>query len=316
MEGMTFNFRYIIIVLVVVSMLSCKSKKTTTEDAAISPEDVRTPVTVIGITNEVLSEYADLNATSSFLQYNVVKSNINGYINVVNAKVGQFVSVGQHLFSLKTKEAISLGNTINKLDPSFHFSGTVEISSPQSGYITQLLHQKGDYVQDGEQLAVISDSKSFGFILNVPYELNKYVSLNKNVDVLLPDGTKLKGLVASFMPTIDSVSQTQRALVKILGGKQIPENLIAKVRIVKSEKNNATSLPKAAILTDESQSNFWVMKMIDSVTAVKVPIIKGMEAGNKVEIIRPQFTANDKILLMGNYGLPDTAKVKIVKAEE
>ena len=56
--------------------------------------------------------------------------------------------------------------------------------------------------------------------------------------------------------------------------------------------------------------------MIDSVTAVKVNVIKGMESGDKVEIVRPRFNPNDKILLTGNYGLADTAKVKIVKAAE
>jgi multidrug efflux pump subunit AcrA (membrane-fusion protein) len=115
------------------------------------------------------------------------------------------------------------------------------------------------------------------------------------------------------MPTIDSASQTQQILIKVPSSANIPENLIAKVRILKSEKTNAISLPKQAVLSDESQTNFWVMKMIDSVTAVKVPVIKGMETGDRVEIVRPQFSVNDKILLSGNYGLPDTAKVRIVK---
>ena len=58
------------------------------------------------------------------------------------------------------------------------------------------------------------------------------------------------------------------------------------------------------------------MKMIDSVTAVKVPVIRGMETTDRVEILRPQFTPQDKILLTGNYGLADTAKVRIVKENE
>jgi hypothetical protein len=56
--------------------------------------------------------------------------------------------------------------------------------------------------------------------------------------------------------------------------------------------------------------------MMDSVTAVKVPIVKGMETNERVEILRPQFSPNDKILLSGNYGLSDTAKVKIMKTLE
>ena len=223
------------------------------------------------------------------------------------------MATGQTLFVLKTKEARSLGNTINKLDSSFHFSGVVRIAASQSGYITELPHQVGDYVQDGEQLAVISNSKSFGFILNLPYELRRYVPLNKIVEVILPDSTHLKGIAALFMPAIDSASQTQQVLIRVTSSINIPENLIAKVRVLKSQKTNVTSLPKPAVLSDESQSNFWVMKMIDSVRAVKVPVIKGIETGDRVEIIRPQFSPNDKILLTGNYGLPDTARVKIVK---
>ena len=118
------------------------------------------------------------------------------------------------------------------------------------------------------------------------------------------------------MPTLDSVAQTQQVLIKVSHTTNIPENLIAKIRIVKDKRTNVPSLPKEAVLTDESQSNFWIMKMVDSVTAVKVPVIKGMETGDRVEIVRPQFSAKDTILLKGNYGLPDTAKVKIMKSLE
>jgi len=55
------------------------------------------------------------------------------------------------------------------------------------------------------------------------------------------------------------------------------------------------------------------MKMIDSVTAVKVPIRKGIETNERVEILSPPLGPGDKILLTGNYGLGDTAKVKIIE---
>jgi multidrug efflux pump subunit AcrA (membrane-fusion protein) len=300
----------ILSILFVLLLFSCKSKKEGGEE--VPADEVQTPVTVTSVSNETLTDYVELNATSAFLQTNIVKSNINGYIQAVNAKVGQYTNPGTSLFTIKTKEAAALGNTINKLDPSFHFSGVVQIKSPQSGYITQMVHQLGDYVQDGEQLAVISDSKSFGFILNVPYELRKYIGVGKQVHLILPDATQLNGSVISIMPTIDSVSQTQRVFIKVDGGTKLPENLIAKVQIVKASKS-ALVLPKAAVLTDEAQTNFWVMKMIDSATAIKVNVLKGMESGDKVEILRPQFSSTDKILLTGNYGLGDTARVKIVK---
>lgn len=297
-------------------LFSCKSKEASSDEEEVAPEEVRTPVTVTSVETAELNDYVELNATSSFQQSNFIKASANGYLTAVNVKIGQTVHAGQQAFTLQTKEAHALGNTINKLDPSFHFSGVINIKASASGYIQALDHQVGDYVQDGEQLAVLADSRSFGFILNLPVEYRHYVTMGKTVQVDLPDGTHLNGVISNIMPNVDSVSQTQNVLVKVSSSTTIPQNLIAKIRIVKSQKSNAVSLPKAAVLTDEAQSNFWIMKMIDSITAVKIPVVKGMETTERVEIIRPQFSPDDKILLTGNYGLPDTAKVKIVKGEE
>jgi multidrug efflux pump subunit AcrA (membrane-fusion protein) len=295
-------------------LFSCRHKEAPADEEE-APAEVQTPVTVTTIESAPLTDSVELNATSSFLQSNFIKASANGYLQSVNVHLGQLITKGLPVFTLQTKEAHALGNTINKLDPSFHFSGLITIRASADGYIQELNHQKGDYVQDGEQLAVVTDTRSFGFVLNLPYELRRYVDVGKSLDVELPDGTRLKGIVASMMPNVDSVSQTQSVLIKVGSSTPIPQNLIAKVRIVKNQRTGL-SLPRAAVLTDEAQQNFWVMKMIDSVTAVKVPVVKGLETKDRVEILRPQFSTSDKILLSGNYGLSDTAKVKIVKGEE
>lgn len=300
--------------LVVIFATSCINKEQPKEEETATAE-VQTPVTVASVENKPLSEYVELSAISSYLQNSFIKATANGYIKSSNIKPGQFIRAGQLAFLMQTKEAKALGNTINDLDPSFKFSGLIRINATQTGYITSIDHQPGDYVQDGEQLAILSDAKSFGFLLNLPYELRPYLLQNKTVDITLPDKTILKGTIARIMPTVDSVSQTQAVLIKVNASYPIPQNLIGKVRIVKNEKSNVASLPKEAVLTDESQENFWVMKMVDSITAVKVPVIKGMESDDRVEIQRPAFTTSDKIVVKGNYGLPDTAKVKIVKAD-
>jgi len=306
---------YFFLYFTIVLACGCRGKAPNDEEEEVSAAQVRTPVTVTSISNEPLTEYVELQATSAFMQDNVVKSNINGYVKSVNAKIGQHVNAGQILFTLITKEAQSIGNAVNRLDSSFHFSGISKVGAAQPGFITALNHQVGDYVQDGEQLAVVSNSNSFGFVLNLPYELHKYLSLNKAVDVILPDSTHLQGIVVLYMPVIDSVSQTQQVLIKVESPERIPENLIARVRFIKSQRTNMISLPKQAVLSDESQTNFWVMKMIDSVTAIKVPVKKGTETGNRVEILQPQFSPADKILMNGNYGLPDTAKVRVINGQ-
>jgi multidrug efflux pump subunit AcrA (membrane-fusion protein) len=305
---MNQRIQYIFFLLPV--LFSCHSKKE--ESAAIEETEITTPVTLTEASNGAMAEYIELNATSTFLNKGYVKASANGYIKSVNAQIGKMVGGKQVVFVLKTKEAESIGNTINLLDTSFRFSGIINIRAGTTGYITELNHQAGDYVQEGEQLAVISDIKSFVFILNLPYELRPFVLNKKEVELQLPDGKFLQANISSVMPTVDSVSQTQN-IVLTVNDKTLPTNLIAKVKVTRVAKTNTVSLPKQSVLSDEAQMSFWVMKVIDSTTAVKIPVRKGMEAGDRIEILTPSFSPNDKFLLTGNYGLADTAKITIIK---
>ena len=299
--------------LISVSVISCNggASTSTEEDAPI--ENVKTPVTVTTIGQDAMTSYTDLSATSAYLLKSYVKANINGYLRKVSVRPGQFVQRGQVLFSVETKEQRSIGNSINVLDSTFHFSGLGRIKATQSGYISALNHQPGDYVQDGEQLAVIIDKGSFVFVMQLPYELRAEVKEHQNVDLTLPDGQKLRGEVTLSMPTVDTLSQTQGILIKVNSAQNIPENVVTKARIVKSSSAHANSLPKSAVLSNETQTEFYVMKMLNDSTAVKIPVKKGIETNDRVEIISPAFSPSEKIVVTGNYGLADTAKVKIVK---
>jgi multidrug efflux pump subunit AcrA (membrane-fusion protein) len=307
MSNIKVRYQFVFILLV---LTCCKNQKPEQEEASVTTE---TPVTVTGVHKEPLEEYIELNAVSTFLLKNFVKANANGYLQSAQIVPGQFVKTGQVLFTIKTKEAESIGNAVNRLDTSFKFSGTNSIKVGTGGFISQINHQSGDYVQDGEQLAVINDESSFVFLMELPYELRPFVKTDNKLQLQMPDGETLQGTVYSLMPTVDVVSQTQNIVIKVNPGHTIPENLVAKVKVPKIIQQHAVSLPRGAVLSNETQSEFWVMKLIDSTTAVKIPVKKGIETRERIEILSPVFNENDKILLTGNYGLADTAKVRIVQ---
>ncbi|WP_457287887.1 efflux RND transporter periplasmic adaptor subunit [Pedobacter sp. UYP24] len=275
--------------------------------------DVVSPVQVTGITHMPLAEYIEFTAISSYQQKSYVKANINGYVQFINASVGSKVTKGTVLFRLITKEAKAIGNAINKLDPGFQFSGVSAIRADQPGYITTVSHQKGDYVQDGEALAVISNQSSFAFLLDLPYEFNQLAVKGQSVELVLPDGKTLSGTITGSLPTVDSLAQTQRMIIKLNAAASIPEGLVARARLVKTSSPNAQVLPKSAVLTNETEDEFWVMKMINDSTAVKIPVKKGIENAKFIEVISPEFNLKDKIVSVGNYGIADTAKVKLLK---
>ena len=292
--------------LLTLALFSCKTNKEETQ-----PAENATPVTITQIQIGKMDETIELNANSVFQTKTYLKSPVNGYLQEVNARLGQNIVKGRRLFVIRSKEAENLANMVNKLDTAFQFKGITKIQAPCDGYITELAYRTGDYVQDGETLATISDLSSLVFMLELPYNLKPFLSNNKTVTLTLPDETKLNGILTSAMPVVDPVSQTQSYIIRLTKGASIPENLIAKVSFVKHSRPNVISLPKEAVLTNEIQSEYWIMKMVGHSTAVKVPVVKGIESEGRVEIVSPHLTTYNKILLTGNYGLPDTAKVRI-----
>ena len=108
-----------------------------------------TPVTFTYISIQPMVETMELNAVSSFLKKNIVKSTAIGVVENIDINIGDHVEKGQVLFLLKTKEAIAISE-ISTSDTSLRFKGTVEIKASKTGVITSITHQRGDYVLDGD----------------------------------------------------------------------------------------------------------------------------------------------------------------------
>lgn len=291
-------------------LFSCHSGKS--ENANIADPIIK-PATEVSIAfpsdTAKLANVVTLNATASYLLKSDVKANTNGYITKITIKMADHVNKGMLLFGLETKEARALGNTINKLDPSFHFNGNTTVVSPATGYVAMLNHQIGDYVQDGEILATITDANSFGFVVDVPYEYLQVVKSKKILPITLPDGIVLQGSIAKVMPTVDAVSQTVKILLKV-APNDIPENLIGTISFSKNI-DYGLSVPKMAVLSDEGQTSFWVMKLVNDSTAIKTIIEKGIETDKFIQVKSGDLTTKDRVLISGNFGLADTAAVHI-----
>ncbi|WP_192500994.1 efflux RND transporter periplasmic adaptor subunit [Flavobacterium sp. PL002] len=298
-----------IIVLFVLLLQSCKK-----EETAITETETIVPVTVTTIDTTGIDDYEEVSGTVSYIVKTPIKSIITGYITAVTAKTNDKVAKGKRLFSIKTKEAIALGNDVNKLDPKLNFGSAVSIPASSTGFITAVNVENGNYVQEGDVLAIINDSNNYGVVINVPFELKKHISINQQLSIYLPDGTSILATIKQFIPAVDAASQMQSVFLKMNSNDVLPENLIVSVRIPKSNKSNIITLPKTAILSNEIETEYWVMLLKNDSTAIKVPVQIGLKNQERTEIISPKFKIADKIVNSGNYGVGDTIKVKIIKS--
>jgi hypothetical protein len=287
--------------LCAIIIISCTPKEEEKEN-----ESVQTPVKVI---NPVISNMAstlDLNANTVFLKKEVVRAAFAGYIQKTFKNIGDQVNEGEVLFQLQTKESYVLNNPAAQNEKSF-----VSLKAKSNGILTQLNYHQGDYISEGEQVAVISNPNSLVVMVNVPYQNYSEVRIGSSCKLFLPDGKTLNGKISRSMPSMDVASQTQSFLIECGGISNLPENLNLRVQIDYKSVANALVLPKTCVLSDETLNEFWIMKLINDSTAVKVGIKKGIENKTLVQILTPKLNIEERIISEGGYSLADTAKVII-----
>jgi len=283
---------------------SCKNR---------APEEEQLiPVVSVKVSQLISGDIEDevtFNGTTVYLKKDPVVSPIAGYIKKVEVKFGDEVRKNQPLFEIQTREGRALQGDSNTDD-----IGRIIVNASSDGFIDDIaISEPGVYVAEGSALCSIINNKDLMIRVNVPYEYNNIVTVGRRCTVIPADNTIISGLVSRVLPVVDGASQTQAVLISPQGGSPLPENLNVIVKFV-SEKHRQTFLvPKSALMTDEIQSEFWIMRIENDSIAVTVPVTRGIENDSIVEILSPQLNINDMIIYEGAYGLPDSTVIEIVK---
>jgi multidrug efflux pump subunit AcrA (membrane-fusion protein) len=293
---------------VVVSVVSCSKEGPAARDTSIGG----TPVQVTSPVIRDITEYVDLNANTVFLKKEIVRVTFQGFIERIYKNIGDEVRSGDLIFTVKTKES-ALDDSIRIDLGSEMFQGTVKIRAHSDGVLAVLNYHSGDFVSEGEEIAIISNPSSLYITLNVPYQYVSRIDPKSICQVYLPDGEIRQAVIQRIIPSVDPVSQTQTFLLRPEILSTLPENLNVDVRLPLQTFKDAVILPRRAVMSNETQSRFWVMRLIDDSTAVRVDVQKGIENDSLIQIVMPDLRPADWIISDGAYGLPDTARVTIIQ---
>ena len=305
---------YTTLIFCLLLLFGCKpAPKELDETEILNPKSI---VEVVNVRYGSVEDDLILSATTVYLNRNIVTATIPAFITNVRIKLGDIVNKGDVLFELESKERRALNNSASKLDTSLINFGIIKIRASAGGVISTLdKQQSGDYVLEGTQLCTIAESSDLAFQVNVPYEFSAYVKPGQNCTILLPDNSNHAAQFTKALSAMNVMSQTQTVLAKCDENLILPENMIVKVTISKGSNSKKQVLPKTSILSNEMMTEFWVMKLINDSMAVKIPVTIGNKNDVNTEVLSPQFNLTDKIISTGNYGLSDTALVKVVRAQ-
>jgi len=296
---------YIIFIslLSLVLLNSCKEQEQEQQASTL-----KVKVKLSKIEYSYIPDYLQLTGKTIYLNKSNIVAPISGYISTVNARQGDVVKKGQVLFEIKTSEAYLIQNSDSLLQNNF---GSVKIYATVSGRIMNMsVMNKSVFVDKGSVMCIIMSSNDLKLQVNVPFEYNKWAKIGNKCKIILPDSTEIIGQFSKYLPQINEASQTLKILANINTNKFLPENMIVKVLLDKSTKQETQILPKSCLQTDALMSNFWVMKLINDSTAVQTKVKVGNQNHEKFEILSPKFKPTDRFISEGAYGLEDTVLIE------
>lgn len=188
---------------------------------------------------------------------------------------------------------------INALTNSGKAKLTTTVFSNQSGYITELNIQEGEYISEGGLIVQLADLSTLWAEAQVYTSQYAQINSSGSVTVQLPDiGKEVKGKLEFINPEISPDKRLNLIRITIPNqSNQLRPGMSAYV-VLKGGQRNVLSLPMDAVIRDEKGATVWVQTGKNTFKNKMVTI--GMESGDRIEITYG-LTQGEAVVTRGAY---------------
>ena len=188
------------------------------------------------------------------------------------------------------------------------------IVAPFSGVITERHVQVGARVSSGTQLYDLIKLDDMIARVFVPGQYLMQVAKGQRAEIgsdFMPD-QQFDGWVKRISPVVDPRSGTFKVTVGVNDRfEALRPGIFVSVRIITDTREQAVLVPKNAIVYDGEEQ--YVFAVRDSI-AQRILLQPGYESAVEVEAL-VNFSAGDRVITVGQNGLKDGARVRLVKGE-
>ena len=188
---------------------------------------------------------------------------------------------------------------INALTNSNKAKLTTTVFSNQSGYITELNIQEGEYISEGGLIVQLADLSTLWAEAQVYTSQYSQINSSGSVTVQLPDiGKEVRGKVEFVNPEISPDKRLNLIRITIPNqGNQLRPGMSAYV-VLKGGQRYVLSLPVDAVIRDAKGATVWVQTGKNTFKNKMVTV--GMESGDRIEITYG-LTQGEAVVTRGAY---------------
>ncbi|MRR23417.1 efflux RND transporter periplasmic adaptor subunit, partial [bacterium] len=343
-------FSLILAVGILLASCAPKEKQKAAAAAGSADSVAAIPVKVMPVSRTTIARTIDYTSTIlAYEEVNLAPST-PGRVDKIYVEVGDRVQKGQNLFLMDRTQyyankiqLASLEKDMARIDTLFKLGSVTEqlydqtnaqyevmktnvefmeqntlLEAPFSGIIT------GKYLEDGELYSGAPGMSGKAAVVTL-MQINPVkiiVSISEQYFPLIKNGMKVRltadvypdktfeGMIFRVHPTIDAMSRTFRAEIRINNGsEQLRPGMFARTYIDMGEVE-AVVVPSSTVLLQEGTNERYVF-VVENGIAVRKPVIIGQRFDDRFEIAAGELKEGDSLVTEGQARLNNGQKVEI-----
>lgn len=188
------------------------------------------------------------------------------------------------------------------------------IRAPFRGVLTARNVQLGQHVRPGDQLFTVMDFDPLVARIYLPEQDVLRLTEGRAVKISLKadEGVAFTGSIRQISPVVDPQTGTVKVTVEASSPPAaVRPGAFVRIDIVRETREGALLLPREAVVRELQRAYVFVT---DGETASRRPVTLGLEEEGRVEITSG-VDLGDSIVVAGQGGLKDGAKVEVLDAE-
>jgi len=186
------------------------------------------------------------------------------------------------------------------------------LRAPEAGVVISHAANEGDLVNEGDDIVTIAARGSVVFVAQIVQSELAHVRPGQAASLELAARPRpLRGAVHGILPAASSENLSAPVRIDFAAGPEpVALGLFGTARITVGRRNDALVVPAAAVLRDDVYGTSRVAVVLPDGTARWVQVTPGIEQGAAVEITAPALAVGTPVIVAGQVGLPDGARVQ------
>jgi multidrug efflux pump subunit AcrA (membrane-fusion protein) len=265
-------------------------------------EKFSVPVAVTAARRESVRETLNLYG-SVFAEREVsILTTVNGKVSEIKVEAGDFVAKDQVLAVIDRDQA------------GLKFA-PVEVESTIPGVVKSVLTQEGATANPGVPLFLVVDMDVVEVVVDVPEKQIGQIRVGQPVEISVISYPEriFYGTIDRLSPVVDPASRSLETRIRVVNrGYQLKPGMFAEARIILQQRDEATTIPLAALVDKEGRRVAFV---VDQEVAREVEPAIAFVQGDRV-VVDSGVEEGEMVVVIGQQSLSSGDAVTVAEVKE